>query len=349
MIKGLYIHMPYCSYKCPYCDFFSVTNEKDESYFDILIEELKLYQFKYDLYTIYFGGGSPSVFKPTYYKTFLKNLSKIINIETVKEITMEINPADYSYEDFKILKDIGFNRLSFGAQSFNDNTLKWLGRNHVSKDTLVSLENARRAGFDNISIDIMWGVPWQTIEDFEQDITMALSLDLEHMSFYMLTFYQNTPIYEKSKDQKDENILSEFYTFLREKIIKENYIHYEISNFAKPNYFSKHNLIYWNYEDYLGIGASAWSKIGNYLFSNPKNLTLYRHNVINKLFKPNILSEEESRKNKIMMGLRTIFGIDKTLINIPRHLSECFETTENRVFIKPEFWLLSNYIISHLI
>ncbi len=346
MVKGLYIHIPYCSIKCHYCDFFSVVSQKDESYFDMLIEELKMYSFEYNIKTIYFGGGTPSIFNPRIYESFFKKLKNLINLDNVEEITMELNPRDYNYEDFKILKDIGINRLSFGIQSFNESSLKWLGREHDLKDAIMSIETAKKL-FDNISIDIIWGIPNQSLKDFEKDINMALFFDLSHLSFYMLTFYQDTILYDKKQHEKSEEEISLFYELLEKKLT--SYIHYEISNFAKKDFLAKHNLIYWNYEDYLGLGAGASSKVDKFIFSNPKSIEAYKEKVHKRAFNPTIISEEDDVKNKIMMGLRTMFGVDKNLIKIPKHLKEYFKEDKNRVSIKKQYWLISNYLIASVI
>ena len=346
-VEHLYIHIPYCSSKCNYCDFFSVITESSEAYFDVLLEELKLYEFDFHLKTIYFGGGTPSIFKPKSYEVFFKKLKNLVDLSKVEEITMELNPKDYSKDDFKGLYDIGVNRLSFGVQSFNQKHLLWLGRTHKSEDALNSINYAKDVGFDNISIDIIFGIPDQSLEDFAKDIDKALSLELNHMSFYILTFYQNTPIYSYKERQKNEDEIAIFYELLREKL--KDYTHYEISNFAKESYQSKHNLGYWEYKNYLGIGAGAHSKVEPFIFSNPKDIDAYKENILNKRIFLKALNEEEHLKNKIMMGLRTIHGVEESTINIPKHLEGFFEKKHGRVFIKPDYWLVSNAIISEII
>ncbi len=347
VVEHLYIHIPYCSSKCHYCDFYSVVDEARKDYFDILLEELRLYDFEFSLKTIYFGGGTPSIFKPEHYESFFKKLKNYVDISKVEEITMELNPKDYTKEDFKRLYDTGVNRLSFGVQSFNQKHLLWLGRAHTEEDSIKSITYAKEAGFSNISIDIIFGMPDQSLEEFEKDIEKALSFDLEHMSFYMLTFYKETPLYAYKDKEKEEDEIASFYELLRKRM--KNYIHYEISNFAKEGYQSKHNMAYWEYKNYLGIGAGASSKVEPYIFSNPKDLNLYRENVLNKRIFLKALNHQEHVKNKIMMGLRTIKGVDKTLIDIPEHLEEFFDEKEGRVFIRPEYWLVSNAIISEIL
>ncbi len=346
-VEHLYIHIPYCSSKCHYCDFYSVVDETPSSYFDILLEELKLYPFEFDLKTIYFGGGTPSIFKPKVYDIFFKKLKNQVDLSKVEEITMELNPKDYTKEDFKRLYDIGINRLSFGVQSFNEKHLLWLGRTHKKEDAINSIVYAKESGFKNINIDIIFGIPEQSIEEFLEDIEKALSFDLKHMSFYMLTFYKETPLYSQIDKQKKEDEIVLFYELLREKL--RDYIHYEISNFAKEGYQSKHNLAYWEYKNYLGIGAGASSKVEPFIFSNPKDINLYKKNILKRYLSLKAIEKEEHTKNKIIMGLRTLKGVDESILEIPKHLEEFFDKKEDRVFIKPQYWLLSNAIISELI
>ncbi len=344
-VEHLYIHVPYCSSKCHYCDFFSVIDPKDEFYIELLLKEFELYTFEYNLKTIYFGGGTPSIFKPYVYKNFLKKLKNKVNMNSIQEITMELNPKDYNVENLKELFDIGINRLSFGVQSFNKHHLKWLGRAHIKEDAIKSIENAKRSGFKNISIDIIWGLG--SLKEFEEDIEEVLSFDLNHISFYLLTYYPNTPLYDKKNMEKFQDEICEFYELLREKM--KDYIHYEISNFAKEEFISKHNMAYWEYKDYLGIGAGAVSKVHPYIFSNPKDINLYKENVLNKRISLKALNEGEHKKNKIMMGLRTIKGVKKYLVNIPDYLKEFFIEEKERVYINPKHWLISNTIISEVI
>jgi len=347
LVEHLYIHIPYCSSKCHYCDFYSVVQKEDNSYFDILLEELKLYDFDYDIKTVYFGGGTPSIFKPKHYNLFFKKLKNLIDLSKVEEITMELNPKDYEKDDFKELYDIGINRLSFGVQSFNEHHLLWLGRVHKKEDAIKSILYAKEAGFENINLDIIFGMPDQTKEEFLEDIKTAVSFEPAHLSFYMLTYYPGTALYSKKDEQKHEDDIALFYELLRKTL--KDYIHYEISNFAKKAYESKHNMAYWEYKNYLGLGAGAHSKVEAFMFSNPKDINLYREKVLKKHFSLKAINEEEHKKNKIMMGLRTIKGVDSSLINIPHHLKDFFSEENGRVFIKPEFWLISNSIISEVI
>lgn len=347
LVEHLYIHIPYCSSKCHYCDFYSVVEKEDSSYFDVILEELKLYNFDFNIKTIYFGGGTPSIFKPKSYDVFFKKLNRLLDLSKVEEITMELNPKDYEKEDFKALKDIGINRLSFGVQSFNEKHLLWLGRAHKKEDAIKSVVYAKEAGFENISLDIIFGMPEQTKEEFLEDIENAISFDLTHLSFYMLTYYPGTPLYSKKDEKKHEDDIALFYELLREKL--KNYVHYEISNFAKEGYQSKHNMAYWEYKNYLGLGAGAYSKVETFMFSNPKDINLYKENVSKKHLILKAINEEEHKKNKIIMGLRTLKGVEESMLNIPKHLEDFFSKKDGRVFIKPEFWLISNAIISEVI
>ena len=365
-IQGLYIHIPFCNQKCPYCDFFSVLGKpvSFEEYLTAVLSEIELLKEKYqfDLKTVYLGGGTPSVVPPQIYVQFMEKLRQILNLSKVQEITMEVNPESYELKDFQLLREIGFNRISVGVQSFLDKNLKKLGRKHSVKDSLETVKNAERAGFENISVDLIWGLPGQNSRDLKKEFEILKELPVVHLSAYLLTVYEETPLNllvesGKVKLPSEEEIEKLYYTLLEE-TYKLSFERYEISNFAKDKRFrSQHNLLYWKSEPFLGVGAGAWSFDGKKRWSNVKNIPLY----IELLRKGQLpveqefyLSEEELFKEKLIMALRTTEGVPKGWIEgkLPREvIKEFFKPTEggkNLAFNEKGF-LVSNTLLAELI
>jgi len=362
MFKGLYIHIPFCGNKCPYCDFFSVVgNYNYEVYFKALLEELKLYSYYgFSFKTIYFGGGTPSVIPPKIYEKFFKELSNLVNLSDIEEITLEVNPENYNLLDFLALKEVGFNRISVGVQSFLEKNLKILGRRHGVKNSLKTLENAYKAGFENILVDIIWGLPGQEIGDLKREFQFLKELPVVHLSAYMLTIYEDTPL--KTLVERElfklpgEEVIEKLYYTLLEEANKLDFERYEISNFAKDKrYFSKHNLLYWKMEPFLGLGSGAWSFDGRNRWSNVKNVEAYINAVLEGE-KPVAysyeLSGEEFLKESIITGLRTVEGIpyDWVKEKLSKELIDNFFTLKgNRIAFNDRGFLLSNTLLSLLV
>lgn len=262
---SLYIHTPWCIQKCPYCDFNShkapQTNQED-AYIDALIadlashtEQLSQRQFQ----TIFIGGGTPSLLSAKAYQRLFAYLNDHFDLKPNIEITLEANPGTVDYERFESYRRIGINRLSMGIQSFNDKHLKKLGRIHSSLNAQTAIQSAIAAGFDNFNLDIMHGLPNQTIEEALEDIETALSFKPPHFSWYQLTIEPNTIFYKQQPKLPDDEVLLEIEA--KGKAILKNYQHYEISAFCQPDKYCRHNENYWLFGDYLGIGAGAHSKI----------------------------------------------------------------------------------------
>ncbi len=365
-MEGLYVHIPFCGKKCPYCDFFSVIGRPVpfEDYFEALLKEVRLYSEKYPLRfkTIYFGGGTPSSVPPKVYARFLKKLSKIADLSEVEEITMEVNPESYSLEDFKLLREVGFNRISVGVQSFLEKNLRLLGRTHSVRHSLRTLENLSKAGFENISVDLIWGIPGQTEKDLKEEFKVLENLPAVHLSAYLLTLYEGTPFYRLFEEGKlklpSEERVERLYHLLLEETKRLGFERYEISNFAKEERFrSKHNLLYWKSRPWLGVGASAWSFDGKRRWSNLKNLRLYVE--LLKEGKPPTadvmdLSEEELLKEKLIMGLRTTEGVPKEWIENkldPQLVEEFFVPAKGgkNLAFNDRGFLVSNSLLAMLI
>ena len=335
-VKGVYIHIPFCSIKCPYCDFLSITNIDEDlhkKYVDFLKKELFLYKdkFLFNIETIYFGGGTPSLISEGLIANLIEFIKSNFTCSSNLEITLEANPDTLSFPKIKALKESGVNRISIGNQSFNINTLQKLGRNHKPEQTFNSVEYCLKADIKNINLDLIYAVEGQTIEDLKQDLKKYVSLPITHISAYMLTAYEDTPLGSMVLDGKyklpdEETSINMF--FLINEILEENgFLRYELSNWAKRGYECKHNILYWTEQYYLGVGVSASSYIEDFRFSNTKNLSIY----FEKLSKGKLpvehkekLTEEDKKVEKIMLGLRTIWGVDINLLD----KKKCEELTQ---------------------
>ena len=270
MTFSLYIHIPYCLIKCPYCDFnaYGARTWPEERYVDALCAELRHYVSQAPwqgqrVETIYFGGGTPSLFAPATVERFLKLLASLCPLALDLEVTLEADPASVTPEKLSGFHTVGINRLSFGVQSFQPSLLKTLGRLHSAEDGVRAIASAREGGFTNLSLDLIFAVPGQTLPMLESDLLQALSCAPEHISLYNLTYEENTPFFAmKRKGQLqpvDEDDEVAMYALVREHCTARGYRHYEISNFARPGFFSHHNTNYWNGGNYLGLGAGAHS------------------------------------------------------------------------------------------
>ena len=365
MFEGLYIHIPFCNQKCPYCDFFSVVGSPVgfEEYFNALIKELEYYRDRYEfrLKTVYFGGGTPSVVPPEVYERFFHRLGKLLDLSRVEEITVEVNPESYSYEDFKHLREIGFNRVSVGVQSFLEENLKVLGRKHSVLHSLETVEKASLAGFDNLSVDLIWGLPNQTPQLLREEFKVLETLPVKHLSAYLLTVYEETPLHsmvEKGlfKPPTQERVEELYYTLLGE-TERLGFRRYEISNFAfSEEYQSKHNLLYWRLKPFLGIGAGAWSFDGKKRWYNVKNIRRYVDSLLKEKSPPTageiVLDKEELKRERIIMGLRLVEGIPASLVEDkipPEWFGEFFTLKGDRIAFTDRGFLISNALLAEMI
>ncbi|RDI44023.1 radical SAM family heme chaperone HemW [Falsibacillus pallidus] len=267
MIESAYIHIPFCHHICHYCDFnkFFFEGQPVDEYLASLKKEMTLAMDKYPaerLKTIFVGGGTPTALNEKQLETLCRNIREVLPFDQ-GEFTFEANPGDLSIEKLKILKEYGVNRLSYGVQSFNDELLKRIGRSHKAEDVYASIANAEKAGFDNISIDLIYSLPGQTLADFKETVEEALRFGLPHYSGYSLIVEPKTVFYNLMRKGKlllpTEETEAEMYGLLMEKMEVSGLKQYEISNFAKPGFESRHNLVYWNNEQYFGFGAGAHS------------------------------------------------------------------------------------------
>lgn len=345
---GLYIHIPFCQKKCDYCDFLSAPSDEDtkRNYVQALIAEILSYKdmaSEYLVKTIFIGGGTPSSIDGKYITDIMDVVKEVfvmngvnsqqnekqesINggtklgsvIEDTAEITIEVNPGTLSREKLKFYKEAGVNRLSFGLQSTDNKELELLGRIHTYEDFITNYQLAREEGFQNINIDLMSGLPGQTLEGWLRSLDKVADLNPEHISAYSLIIEEGTPFYERYRtEEPDENLDREIYSKTKTNLSKYGYYRYEISNYAKPGYESRHNSSYWRRTEYLGIGLGASSLLHSVRFHNVENLTEYMklsadyHDIRRNVEK---LSEKEQMEEFMFLGLRMSAGISKEEFN----------------------------------
>jgi len=323
-MAGIYIHIPFCRKRCHYCDFFKSTDLSQKARLLSALEtELKNRSeemISEEIGTIYFGGGTPSVLMIDELKSLLDVITTHYHVSPQAEITLEANPDDLSQATLTAIREIGFNRLSMGVQSFSEADLKIMNRRHGVMQAVQSVKWAKKAGFSNLSIDLIYGLPNQNLEEWERNVRIAVELDVQHISAYHLTYHEGTVFYDRLKsgilkELPDELSLQQFEILVG--ILKEaGFEHYEISNFCKPGFYSQHNSSYWKNQKYLGIGPSAhsfdlisrqWnvSSVGKYI-SGIENDQPYSES--------EILTEQDRYNDYIITGLRTVWGISEEFI-----------------------------------
>jgi len=301
MSSGIYVHIPFCAKKCLYCDFNSTDKspELKESYTKALIDEIKK-GIPNDADTVFIGGGTPPVLG-------IERLVKVIDVlPKTDEFTVEVNPGAIDFNGLCALKKAGVNRISMGVQSANDNELKLLGRIHSFNDAKKTFYDARRAGFSNINIDIMFSIPEQTFESFKETLSEIVALNPEHISCYSLIVEENTPFYDMELNLPDEETDRKMYDWAVSHLEKNGYLQYEISNFAKSGFKCRHNIKYWDREDYYGFGAGAHSLIQNVRYNNPDSITDY---INGKDKEYTHLSKTDAENEFIFLALRKTEGL----------------------------------------
>ena len=348
-LASIYIHIPYCKQRCVYCDFHFSIIQKDKlemlKCIKIEIANRKDYLNNELIDTLYFGGGTPSILEKSEITGILKHLHNTFNISTNAEITIECNPDDLTLDKLKALKQIGINRLSIGVQSFKDKDLEFMKRSHNANEAINSIKLAQNIGFNNITIDLIYGLPDQSIADWEQNIKQAFDLDIQHLSAYALTVENKTILSQMVKKNKikilsDTKVIKQF-NILQNKAEEKGFIHYEISNFGKKGFFSKHNSGYWKSIHYLGIGPSAHSYNGYIRSSNISSNKKYIRNINLGLdySEDEFLSESEQYNEYIYTSLRTIWGVDIDTIakkyseGVLSHFQDEISKWENKKFI----------------
>jgi oxygen-independent coproporphyrinogen III oxidase len=343
-MAGIYIHVPWCRKVCVYCDFhFSVSMRNKSRLIECMLDEIELqrdYLNEATIESVYFGGGTPSVLNPDELHAILDKICSRFNLSANAEISLEANPDDLSLTYLRDLNDLGINRLSIGVQSFFDDDLAWMNRRHNRDQSVNSVEISKKAGFDNISIDLIYGIPGMKPAKWKENLIIAFNNQINHLSAYHLTLEKKTVYFHKvSKgvmEEPDETAGLQQYEILMDIAEREGFLHYEISNFCLPGRFSVHNTSYWLQKHYLGIGPSANSFNGRSRQWNIRNNSLY----INKIEDGIIPCESEDldlikRYNEyVLTSLRTMWGTDRKVIknNFGDELSEYFNR-ESRIFI----------------
>ncbi|MCY6959710.1 radical SAM family heme chaperone HemW [Clostridium brassicae] len=368
---ALYIHIPFCKQKCLYCDFPSYCGEENKmlSYSKALSKEINRIKDK-KISTIFIGGGTPTYLSLEGWNT-IKESIKRLNTTDDLEFTVEGNPGTFSEDKLLLFKNIGVNRLSIGLQAWQNEHLKRLGRIHSVEEFLESFYMARKVGFENINIDLMFGLPEQSLEEWKQTLENVTNLEPEHLSCYSLIVEEGTrfyDLYDKDKlNLPDEDIEREMYRFTLQYLKENQYHQYEISNFSKHNRECKHNLVYWNLEEYLGCGSAAHSYIDGYRFRNVQNIDKYISNEVNGISpveEKNKNSEKDDMEEFMFMGLRKIDGISTKKFNkkfrtsiydiygdvIKKYVSQnLLVEKEGQMFLTPRGVEISNTVMSDFI
>jgi putative oxygen-independent coproporphyrinogen III oxidase len=321
MIKAAYIHIPFCEHICHYCDFNKVflKGQPVDEYLDALEKEMKLtlsLSPSNELKSIFVGGGTPTALNVHQLEKLCNIIRDQLSFTENVEFTFEANPGDLSSEKLKILYESGVNRLSFGVQTFNNDLLKKIGRTHEAKDVFHSIDAAKKIGFDNISLDLIYSLPGQTLDDFKQTLDISFSLETTHFSGYSLIIEPKTVFYQLMNKGKlqvpDEDEEAAMYEMLIEQMEKHGYPQYEISNFAKKGYESRHNLTYWNNEPYFGFGAGAHSYLNGVRRSNFGPLKKYMGPIEKgnfPLMEEHVVTEKEMWEEEMFLGLRKTKGV----------------------------------------
>lgn len=355
-MSGIYIHIPYCKQACHYCDFhFSTSMKTKNEMIDCIVKEMDVRESEFSKKndSIYIGGGTPSLMTNLELDTIFNGLEKKISIGDIKEVTIEINPEDLISEKLKFYKEIGINRLSIGIQSMNNNILKWMNRSHDTNQVINGLNNAKDAGFENISLDFIYGTPKNLSRDYKAELLEILKFNPTHLSCYHLTIEDGTYFghLEKKREIKriEDDVSQEEFRWISEKLKSKNYQHYEISNFAVQGKESFHNSNYWNQSSYIGLGPGAHSYRNSTRRWNISNNRLYIKNMKAGIpyFEQEVLSPYDLVNEKIMLGLRTLNGLDKNQIFsiVPQSIKDEIESKLN-TFLKDEILISTNNIIS---
>lgn len=333
---GIYVHIPFCQKKCKYCDFisFASCDEKiKQRYVEALLKEIKNTKINQKINTIYIGGGTPSTLSLEEIEKILKAIDEQFEMDKNAEITIEINPGTVDFEKLESYRKSGINRLSIGLQATQNRLLDMLGRIHQYQDFEKVFHDARAAGFDNVNVDLMLGLPTQTLEELMESLEKVIQLDPEHISIYSLILEEGTDLEKLVSNGKlempAEDLERKMYWKTKKILEKSGYEHYEISNFAKMDFRSKHNLSCWEQEEYVGFGLAAHSYVDKKRFSNIENLETYIKNVENNEFDKNKILQEKQNfevqaKEYMILGFRKLEGISISKFEQKFHVHPLF-------------------------
>lgn len=317
-MAGIYIHVPFCKTRCAYCDFFSTTlHDMKSRYVDALCQELVMrrnYLHDTPIGTLYFGGGTPSQLSENDFHSIFNQIEEVYGLEACEEITLEANPDDLTDDYVEMLTTLPFNRISMGIQTFHEPTLQLIGRRHTAQEAIEAVHRCQQQGFTNISIDLIYGLPGETLEQWKEDLLMAFSLKVQHISAYHLTYEQGTRLWQmlqrKEICEVDEDTSVELFRILCEEMQKAGYEHYEISNFALSGFRSRHNSAYWHEVPYLGCGPGAHSFDGDSREWNVSSLPKYIETLEQgqRNYEQETLDKDTRYNEFIMTRLRTCEG-----------------------------------------
>ncbi len=359
-MAGIYIHIPFCKQKCHYCNFYSTVSIKHkDDFLEILGHEIirqKHYLNDQEIHTIYFGGGTPSMLQRSEIEKIIKQLNQNFKISKNVEYTLEVNPDDLSIEKSKELFDSGINRLSIGIQSFDDEDLKYLNRVHDAKHAKLAIEGALKSGFRNLTIDLIYGIPTLNNEKWKNNLKTFFDYQLPHLSAYALTVEPKTAldvlIAKRKLEGINEQQMVEHFEILLNQIQKNDFIHYEISNFSKAGFYSKHNSLYWLGGNYLGLGPSAHSFNGTSRQWNHASLKKYLEFDDPKtiIFEKEVLSTNQKYNEYVMTSIRTSWGCNlEHIANVfgLKYKAHCLKTAQShlnskKLDIKENILLLTN-------
>ena len=314
-----YVHIPFCTQICYYCDFSKVfiKNQPVDSYLEHLLEEFQSYDIQ-KLRTLYIGGGTPTALSASQLEVLLKGLTKNLDLSVLEELTIEANPGDLDADKIAVLKNSAVNRVSLGVQTFDDKMLKKIGRSHLEKDIYENIDRLKLAGFDNISIDLIYALPGQTMEQVKDNVAKAIGLDIPHMSLYSLILENHTVFMNRMRRGKlplpKEELEAEMFEYIIAELEKSGFEHYEISNFSKPGFESRHNLMYWDNAEYYGIGAGASGYVNGVRYKNHGPIRHYLTAVEegNARITEEHLIQKEQMEEEMFLGLRKKSGVSMT-------------------------------------
>ena len=311
-----YVHIPFCTQICYYCDFSKVfiKNQPVDSYLEHLLEEFQSYDIQ-KLRTLYIGGGTPTALSASQLEVLLKGLTKNLDLSVLEELTIEANPGDLDADKIAVLKNSAVNRVSLGVQTFDNKMLKKIGRSHLEKDIYENIDRLKLAGFDNISIDLIYALPGQTMEQVKENVAKAIGLDIPHMSLYSLILENHTVFMNRMRRGKlplpKEELEAEMFEYIIAELERAGFEHYEISNFSKPDFESRHNLMYWDNAEYYGIGAGASGYVNGVRYKNHGPIRHYLSAVEegNARITEEHLSQKEQMEEEMFLGLRKKSGV----------------------------------------
>lgn len=313
-----YVHIPFCTQICYYCDFSKVfiKNQPVDSYLEHLLQEFHSYDIQ-KLRTLYIGGGTPTALSATQLEVLLDGLTKNLDLSVLEELTIEANPGDLDEDKIAVLKNSAVNRVSLGVQTFDDKMLKKIGRSHLEKDIYENIDRLKLAGFDNISIDLIYALPGQTMDQVKDNVAKAIALDIPHMSLYSLILENHTVFMNRMRRGKlplpKEEVEAEMFEYIIAELERAGFEHYEISNFSKSGFESRHNLMYWDNAEYYGIGAGASGYVNGVRYKNHGPIRHYLKAVEegNARINEEHLSLREQMEEEMFLGLRKKTGVSK--------------------------------------